>query len=181
MRRTRAFGQGQRFVASPAFTPGYHDLMTEWEQVVDAWQLESWGAYRVVARLGRKTWLKEPQRAILWSIFERVRTALKTRGLVNLLRCVPRGLLQSLSRAGYSRPVRRQLNGAVHSVLRRTPMTWPRRSKHVSCSWGTEPWGQRAGGLRSITINVKDPGRTGPLPLPPAGAGPNWPETMNNR
>ena len=30
-------------------------LLTEWEQVVDAWQLDSWQAYRDVARLGRKT------------------------------------------------------------------------------------------------------------------------------
>ena len=32
-----------------------HFLVTEWEQVVDAWQLEDWEAYRDVARLGRKT------------------------------------------------------------------------------------------------------------------------------
>ena len=57
-------------------------LMTEWEQVVDAWQLESWEAYRDVVRLGRKTRLAEKQRVVLWSIFERVRLALKTGGLV---------------------------------------------------------------------------------------------------
>ena len=34
---------------------GLHFLLTEWEQVVDAWQLESWEAYRDVGRLGRKT------------------------------------------------------------------------------------------------------------------------------
>ena len=34
------------------FSP--HFLLTEWEQVVDAWQLDSWEAYRDVARLGRK-------------------------------------------------------------------------------------------------------------------------------
>ena len=56
-----------------------HFLYTEWEHVVDAWQLESWEAYRDVARLGRKTRLPEPQRAILWSIFDRVRTELATR------------------------------------------------------------------------------------------------------
>ena len=52
---------------------GQHFLATEWEQVVDAWQLESWEAYRDVARLGRKTRLPEAQRKVLWSIFERVR------------------------------------------------------------------------------------------------------------
>ena len=52
-------------------------LLTEWEQVVDAWQLESWESYRDVVRLGRKTRLQEAQRVVLWSIFERVRSALK--------------------------------------------------------------------------------------------------------
>jgi len=61
---------------------GHHFLLTEWEQVVDAWQLESWEGYREVARLGRKTRLPEPQRKVLWSIFERVRSGLKSRGLV---------------------------------------------------------------------------------------------------
>ena len=56
-----------------------HFLLTEWEQVVDAWQLETWESYRDVARLGRKTRLPETQRAILWSIFERVRAGLKDR------------------------------------------------------------------------------------------------------
>jgi superfamily I DNA/RNA helicase len=51
---------------------GLHFLYTEWEHVVDAWQLDSWEAYRDVARLGRKTRLPEPQRALLWSIFDRV-------------------------------------------------------------------------------------------------------------
>lgn len=57
-------------------------LVMEWEQVVDAWQLDTWESYRDVMRLGRKTRLKEPQRAIVWSIFERVRSALKSRELI---------------------------------------------------------------------------------------------------
>lgn len=57
-------------------------LLTEWEQVVDAWQLASWEAYRDVSRLGRKTRLSEAQRAVLWSIFEQVRGGLKGRGLM---------------------------------------------------------------------------------------------------
>ena len=56
-------------------------LLTEWEQVVDAWQLETWESYRDVARLGRKTRLTEAQRAVLWSIFERVRGGVKQRNL----------------------------------------------------------------------------------------------------
>ena len=59
-----------------------HFLMTEWEQVVDAWQLETWEAYRDVIRLGRKTRLPEKQRAVLWSIFERVRSSLQDQGLI---------------------------------------------------------------------------------------------------
>ncbi|MGB6868503.1 MAG: 3'-5' exonuclease [Acidobacteriaceae bacterium] len=57
-------------------------LTTEWEQVVDAWQLDSWEEYRDVSRLGRKTRLKEPQRQLLWSIFEQVRSGLRDRGAV---------------------------------------------------------------------------------------------------
>ena len=58
-----------------------HFLLTEWEQVADAWQLPDWEAYRDVARLGRKTRLPEAQRAVLWAIFERVRQSLQERKL----------------------------------------------------------------------------------------------------
>ncbi|MBI2263762.1 MAG: DEAD/DEAH box helicase [Armatimonadetes bacterium] len=61
---------------------GLHFLLTEWEQVVDAWQLENWEAYRDVVRLGRKTRLPEAQRAVLWTIFDRVRAELKSRQLI---------------------------------------------------------------------------------------------------
>ena len=61
---------------------GTHFLLTEWDQVVDAWQLEAWEAYRDVTRLGRKTRLPEPQRKVLWSIFERVRAGLVERNLI---------------------------------------------------------------------------------------------------
>ncbi|MGB2972404.1 MAG: UvrD-helicase domain-containing protein, partial [Candidatus Competibacter sp.] len=61
---------------------GLHFLLTEWEQVVDAWQLETWEGYRDVARLGRKTRLSEAQRTVLWDIFKRVRAALQARGLI---------------------------------------------------------------------------------------------------
>ena len=67
-------------VGDHAFSP--HFLWTEWSGVVDAWQLESWEAYRDVMRLGRKTRLAETQRAVLWSIFSRVRDALDERGLL---------------------------------------------------------------------------------------------------
>jgi superfamily I DNA/RNA helicase len=59
-----------------------HFLLTKWEQVVDAWQLDSWESYRDVVRLGRKTRLQEAQRIVLWSVFERLRSIVRTRGLV---------------------------------------------------------------------------------------------------
>ena len=59
-----------------------HFLLTEWDEVVDAWQVDTWEAYRDVRRLGRKTRLPEPQRAVLWSIFSRVRAQLASQGLV---------------------------------------------------------------------------------------------------
>jgi hypothetical protein len=62
--------------AEPGLRFGQHFLLTEWEQVVDAWQLDGWEAYRDVARLGRKTRLPEAQRKALWSVFERVRSEL---------------------------------------------------------------------------------------------------------
>lgn len=62
------------------FTP--HFLRSEWEQVVDTWQLDSWESYRDVPRLGRKTRLSEQQRQLLWTIFDQVRTKLKADNLV---------------------------------------------------------------------------------------------------
>lgn len=57
-------------------------LLAEWDQIVDAWHLESWDAYRDVSRLGRKTRLPEKLRSLIWPIFERVRADLKTRELI---------------------------------------------------------------------------------------------------
>ena len=57
-------------------------IWTEWREVVDAWQLDTWEAYRDVARLGRKTRLAEKQRQLLWGIFERVRAELENRELM---------------------------------------------------------------------------------------------------
>lgn len=56
-------------------------LLTEWEDLVDTWQLESWEAYRNVKRLGRKTRLPEAQRAALWAVFDAVRERLSSEGL----------------------------------------------------------------------------------------------------
>jgi len=64
------------------FTPAF--LWTEWRQVVDAWQLTTWEAYRDVARLGRKTRLAERHRAVLWTIYEKVRRHLEQAGLLTV-------------------------------------------------------------------------------------------------
>ncbi len=67
-------------VGGVKFSPRF--LLGEWQDVVDAWQLESWEAYRDVRRLGRKTRLAEAQRAALWAVFERVRAGLRQQGLL---------------------------------------------------------------------------------------------------
>ncbi len=59
-------------------------LWDEWSHVVDAWQLASWEEYRDVLRLGRKTRLVESRRAVLWSIFERLRNSLAEHHLVTM-------------------------------------------------------------------------------------------------
>lgn len=66
--------EGQKF--SPAF------LLSEWEELVDAWQLESWESYRDVKRLGRKTRLPEARREALWAMFDAVRKRLDAEGVI---------------------------------------------------------------------------------------------------
>ena len=58
-------------------------MLTEWGQVVDAWQLDTWEAYRDVPRLGRRRRLTEGQRRLLWSVFERVRAGLRGQSLIS--------------------------------------------------------------------------------------------------
>ena len=57
-------------------------LLGEWEDVVDAWQLQTWEDYRDVKRLGRKTRLSEQQRLALWEVFQIVKRGLDEQGLV---------------------------------------------------------------------------------------------------
>lgn len=57
-------------------------LLSEWDEIVDAWQLGNWEAYRDVKRLGRKTRLQETQRATAWAILDVVRTRLQQEGLI---------------------------------------------------------------------------------------------------
>jgi len=91
--------RGKANIATPAFVTellkksskdaGEHKfslrfLSSEWEQVVDAWQLDTWEEYRDVNRLGRRTRLKEPQRKLLWTIFEGVRSGLREHRAITL-------------------------------------------------------------------------------------------------
>jgi superfamily I DNA/RNA helicase len=57
-------------------------LLTEWEDLVDAWQLDSWESYRDIKRLGRKTRLQESQRTVIWAILDAVRIRLRTEGFI---------------------------------------------------------------------------------------------------
>ncbi|MGE3077289.1 MAG: 3'-5' exonuclease [Dehalococcoidia bacterium] len=74
-----AIDQSSSGVEGSRFSPSF--LTTEWDQVVDAWQIEDWESYRDVARLGRRTRLTQPQRAMLWMAFETTREELKKQGL----------------------------------------------------------------------------------------------------
>jgi len=67
-------------VADLKFGAGF--LLTEWDELVDAWQLQTWESYRDIHRLGRKTRLQESQRAKLWEVLDAVRTRLRTEGFV---------------------------------------------------------------------------------------------------
>ncbi len=70
----RLLDEAARASGGHKFSPRF--LLGEWDDVVDAWQLDAWEAYRDVRRLGRKTRLSEQQRRALWEIFERVRAGL---------------------------------------------------------------------------------------------------------
>lgn len=58
-------------------------LLSEWNDVVDAWQIDSWEAYRDAKRLGRKTRLPETQRALYWQAFATVKEQLKLAGKIS--------------------------------------------------------------------------------------------------
>ena len=65
--------EGQRF--------GLPFLLSEWTEIVDAWQITDREAYRQVPRLGRKTRIGEAQRDLIWPVFERLHKDLTERGL----------------------------------------------------------------------------------------------------
>lgn len=57
-------------------------LLSEWEGVVDTWQVDDWESYRDAKRLGRKTRLTEAQRALYWQAFAQVKSQLKQAGKI---------------------------------------------------------------------------------------------------
>ena len=79
---TRA--QVQKILAGRPVENGFslRFLLSEWESVVDAWQLDSWEEYRDIRRLGRRTRLPVERRSVLWTIFERLKAELRELGLV---------------------------------------------------------------------------------------------------
>lgn len=56
-------------------------LVSEWKNVVDAWQIDTLDAYRDVPRLGRKNRLGSKQRERVWPVFVRARELLEAQGL----------------------------------------------------------------------------------------------------
>lgn len=57
-------------------------LVSEWLNVVDAWQVADAASYRDVPRLGRKKRLGAKQRETLWPVFASAREKLKAQGLL---------------------------------------------------------------------------------------------------
>ena len=56
-------------------------LVSEWNNVVDAWQIDTLDAYRNVPRLGRKNRMGSKQRDRVWPVFVRARELLEAQGL----------------------------------------------------------------------------------------------------
>jgi superfamily I DNA/RNA helicase/mRNA-degrading endonuclease RelE of RelBE toxin-antitoxin system len=78
----------------------------EWANVIDAWQVDSWEAYRDIARMGRRSRLGEQQRATLWRVFATVRESLDRGGLVTMpmvfRACAEHVAQEESSRFGYA-------------------------------------------------------------------------------
>jgi len=62
---------------------GFSDrfIVSEWNQVVDPWQVDTLESYQAVPRLGRKNRLGSKQRERLWPVYAKARETLAQRGL----------------------------------------------------------------------------------------------------
>ena len=58
-------------------------LLSEWSNVVDAWQINSIEAYLEVPRLGRKNRMGSKQRETVWPVFARARAILEAQGVLS--------------------------------------------------------------------------------------------------
>ncbi|RCK28750.1 DNA helicase [Thalassospira xiamenensis] len=58
-------------------------LLSEWMNVIDAWQIGTLGAYQSVQRVGRKNRLGTNQRETLWPVFENARRRLEAQGVLS--------------------------------------------------------------------------------------------------
>ena len=114
-------------VEGAKFSPQF--LLSEWSDVVDAWQLATWDAYANVTRLGRKTRLGGKQRELLWAIFERVRAGLAERKAVTWASVF--GRLTDSLRAGRQAALRfccyRRGAGSRRRRSRASSRRWARR------------------------------------------------------
>jgi superfamily I DNA/RNA helicase len=93
---TLAFGQHPRaasedqvrgalkFASDELSLTGYtlRFLVSEWLNVIDAWQVETLEAYQNVPRIGRKNRLGAKQRERLWPVFVRARQSLESQGIL---------------------------------------------------------------------------------------------------
>lgn len=57
-------------------------ILSEWRQIVDAWNLPDLASYATVPRLGRRNRLGTKQREALWPVFETARQTLSAMGLL---------------------------------------------------------------------------------------------------
>ncbi|MGO8224444.1 3'-5' exonuclease [Rhizobium ruizarguesonis] len=67
-------------VSITKYTPQF--LKSEWEHVIDAWQIDSAETYAAVPRMGRKNRLGSKQREELWTVFAEVRRQLRAKALL---------------------------------------------------------------------------------------------------
>lgn len=78
---TRTIQQAAAEVGVEGFTDRF--LVSEWMNVIDAWQIETLDAYRDVPRLGRKNRLGSKQRERVWPVFARTYELLDDQGLIS--------------------------------------------------------------------------------------------------
>jgi len=76
---TRALDAAVKELGLADFTSRF--LVSEWTNVVDAWQIDSLDAYAQVPRLGRKTRMGSRQRERVWPVFVRARELLAAQGV----------------------------------------------------------------------------------------------------